>query len=300
MNDKKNKLLIVGDNPFQGISHLSQERARSRGETIVSPADRAADIVFASLKNGADGFSFSVSELTLSILEKLRERKIIDQINLYPMLPYAFEYVRIATQTGTPGLVKRFAKQVALSGDIGAVLEGFLSVVRVNPEGFMKTYLAYELSRIKSSAGIRAKIKSVLLNEVIGDMGLALDLDWLFKSFIKYLADRRITPGFNTRNFPYLVRKFSEWGINLDKTLIVTPFNEAGFQMNPSKEDCEKTLITLSCPNVIAISVLAAGYFKPSEAANYLAGLNNIKGIIIGVSTESQAKETFELLRKKR
>ena len=297
MNDENHKLLIVGDNPFQGISHLSQERARNRSEVIVSPADQAADIVLASLKNGADGFSFSVSELTLSILEKLRERKSIDQINLYPMLPYAFEYVRIATQTGTPGLVKRFAKQVALSGDVGAVFEGFLSVARVNPEGFMKTYLAYELSRIKSSAGKHAKIKSVLLNEVIGDMGLALDLDWLFKSFISYLAKRGITPGFNTRNFPYLVRKFGEWGINLDKTLIVTPFNEAGFQMNPSKEECEKTLQNLSSPNVLAISVFAAGYYKPSMVVDYLARLSNLKGVIAGVSNEQQALQTFKLFK---
>jgi hypothetical protein len=297
MSDEMRKLLIVGDNPFQGISHLSQERARSRGEVIVSPADQAADVVLASLRNGAEGFSFSVSELTLSILEKLRERKSIDQINLYPMLPYAFEYVRIATQTGTPGLVKRFAKQVALSGDIGAVLEGFLSVVKVDPESFMNTYLAYELSRIKSSAGKHAKIVSVLLNEVIGDMGLALDLDWLFKSFINYLAHRGITPGFNTRNFPYLVRKFNEWGIDLDKTLIVTPFNEAGFQMNPSKEECEKTLQNLSSPNVLAISVFAAGYYKPSMVVDYLAGLSNLKGVIAGVSSEQQALQTFKLFK---
>jgi hypothetical protein len=299
MNVENRKLLIVGDNPFQGISHLSQERARSRSEIVVSPADQAADIVLASLKNGADGFSFSVSELTLLILQKLRERNSIDQIDLYPMLPYAFEYVRIATQTGTPGLVKRFAKQVALSGDIGAVFEGFLSVARVNPEGFMKTYLAYELSRIKSSAGKHAKIKSVLLNEVVGDMGLALDLDWLFKSFIAYLSNRGITPGFNTRNFPYFVRKFNEWGINLDKTLIVTPFNEVGFQMNPSREVCEKTLLSLSTPNVIAISVLAAGYYKPSMAVEYIAGLNNLKGVMAGVSSEQQALETFKLFRER-
>ena len=214
------------------------------------------------------------------------------------MLPYAFEYVRIATQTGTPGLVKRFAKQVALSGDVGAVLEGFLSVVRVNPEGFMNTYLAYELSRIKSSAGKHAKIESVLLNEVVGDMGLALDLDWLFKSFINYLSNRGITPGFNTRNFPYLVRKFNEWGINLDETLIVTPFNKAGFQMNPSKEECEKTLKSLSSPNVLAISVFAAGYYKPSMVVDYLAGLNNLKGVIAGVSNEKQAIEFVRPFQK--
>jgi len=292
------KLLLVGDNPFQGISHLSQDRARSRGETIVSPADKAADVILASLKNGADGFSFSVSELTLSILQTLRERKSIDQVGLYPMVPYAFEYVRVATQTGTPGLVKRFAKQVTLSGDVEAILEGVWSVVRMNPEGFTKTYLAYELSRIKSSAGKQVKLVSVLLNEVIADMGLALGFDWLFRSFICYLSKRGITPGFNTRNFPYLVRRFDEWGIELDETLIVTPFNKVGFQMNPSKEQCEKTLANVSSPVVLAISVLAGGYYKPSMVVDYLASLNNLKGLIVGVSNERQASETFMLFRE--
>lgn len=298
MNDQVPKLLLVGDNPFQGISHLSQERARSRGETIVSPADRAANVILASLKNGADGFSFSVSELTLSILQTLRERKSIDQVSLYPMVPYAFEYVRVASQTGTPGLVKRFAKRVTLSGDFQTILEGLWSVVRMNPEGFTKTYLAYELSRIKSSAGKQVKLVSVLLNEVIADMGLALGFDWLFRSFICYLSKRGITPGFNTRNFPYLVRRFGEWGIKLDETLIVTPFNKVGFQMNPSKEQCEKTLANMSFPVVLAISVLAGGYYKPSMAVDYLASLNNLKGLIVGVSNERQASETFRLFRE--
>jgi uncharacterized protein (DUF486 family) len=299
MNVEMRKLLLVGDNPFHGISHLSQERARSRGEAIVSAADQAANVVLTSLKNGADGFSFSVSELTLSILQTLRERRIIDQVGLYAMVPYAFEYVRIATQTGTPGLVKRFAKQVALTGDVRTILQGLWSAVRTDPEGLMRSYLAYELSRIRSSMGDQGKLVSVLLNELIVDMGLALNLDWLFKSFIRYLLKRGIAPGFNTRNFPYFANKFSEWGINVDETLIVTPFNRAGFQMNPSRAECEKTLKSLSSPNVLAISVLAAGYFKPSVAIDYLAGLENLKGAIIGVSNEQQAHETFMLFREK-
>ena len=146
MNNQMRKLLIVGDNPFQGISHLSQERARSRNGTIGSSADQAANVVLTSLKNGAEGFSFSVSEFTLSILRTLRERKSIDQVSLYAMVPYAFEYVRVATQTGTPGLVKRFARQVMISGDVRAILEGLWSVARMDPEGFVNTYLDYELS----------------------------------------------------------------------------------------------------------------------------------------------------------
>jgi uncharacterized protein (DUF486 family) len=214
------------------------------------------------------------------------------------MVPYAFEYVRVATQTGTPGLVKKFAKQVTLSGDTKAILEGLWSVARMNPKGFIRTYLSYELSRIRSSSGKQAQLVSVVLNEVVADMGLALGFDWLFRSFISYLSKRGITPGFNTRNFPYLVRKFDEWGIELDETLIVTPFNKVGFQMNPSIRRCEETLANMSSPVVLAISVLAAGYYKPSMVVDYLASLSNLKGLVVGVSNERQASETFRLFKE--
>ena len=50
-------LKLVGDNPFHGVSHLSQERATARGTEITNPT-YAADLVRISLENGADGFMF--------------------------------------------------------------------------------------------------------------------------------------------------------------------------------------------------------------------------------------------------
>lgn len=53
MRDRKLGFL-VGDNPFHGISHLSQERARSRNkETALSGIEHAAKLVEACLDNGA-------------------------------------------------------------------------------------------------------------------------------------------------------------------------------------------------------------------------------------------------------
>jgi hypothetical protein len=290
------KTLLVGDNPFHGISHLSQERARSRSGSAGSAAERA-DVVLTAVRNGADGFMFSVSDVTLSILEKLRELKAVDQVELYALVPYAYEYVRVAAQMGTPGLVRKVARQIALSGNVGAVLGGLGAVVRMNPAGLLKTYLAYEVSRIRSSAGRKARLTSLLLHEVVTDMGLALNLDWLFESYVSYLSGRGIVPGFNTRNFPYLVRKFREWGVDLEGTVVATQFNKAGFQMNPSREECEKTLQGLGGPIVLAISVLAAGYLKPAEALDYVAGLRNLRGAVLGVSTEQQANELFPLFK---
>jgi hypothetical protein len=290
------KLILVGDNPFHGISHLSQERARGRTGLERSASDDAK-IVATALANGADGFSFSVSEVTLSILKNLRKRSDIEPVKLYAIVPYAFEYVRIATQTGTPGLAKKFAKQIVFSGNVGALFEGIGAVVTFSPAALMRTYLAYEISRIKSAVGKKGVLSSVLLHEVITDLALALDLEWLFKAYVTYLNKKGIIPGFNTRNFPFLVKKFEEWHIRLDQTVVETQFNKMGFQMNPSREEYEHALLRSDRPNALAISIMAAGYLKPVEAMEYVAGLENLIGMVVGVSTEKQAIDTFQLLR---
>lgn len=123
-------------------------------------------------------------------------------------------------------------------------------------------------------------------------------MDWLFKEYVAFLSKKRITPGFNTGNFAYLVKKFNEWEIDLSAVIILAPFNNVGFQMAPSVEDCENALRTLPAPVVIAISVLAAGFVKPKAAAEYVAGLPNIKGVAAGVSKEIHAKDTFRYFSK--
>lgn len=298
MNNETKKMLLVGDNPFHGISHLSQERARVRGNTMTYPK-YAADLVMTSLENGANGFMFSVSELTLSILRIIRGMGGSKRLRLYAIVPYAFEYVRLAVQIGMPGLAKKFMKQIAVSRNVRAVAMGLKGVIRMDPAALLKTYLIYEISRIKSSAGKQANLDSVLLHEVITDMALAHNLDWLFKSYVDFMLDLGIKPGFNTRNFTYLLNKFREWSIDLRETIIATPFNKVGFQMNPSKTDCEKALANISESNIIAISILAAGYLKPVEAVNYIESLPNIRGVAVGVSKEQHARETFKLLKEK-
>jgi hypothetical protein len=52
-------------------------------------------------------------------------------------------------------------------------------------------------------------------------------------------------------------------------------------------------------PNVIALSILAAGYLKPLEAIDYIANLPNIKGVAVGVSKKDHGIGTFRLLKEK-
>jgi hypothetical protein len=288
--------LLVGDNPFHGISHLSQQRSRER-EANTGAVDHATRLVALSIENGADGFMFSVSETTLSILESLRRRKK-DPLKLFALVPYAYEYVRVATQVGgISGLAKKIMKEILLSMNIKALLTGVKGVAKTDLGEFLKTYLAYEISRIRSSAGRQTELTSVLLHELITEMALALNLEWVFASHIDFMLKNGITPGFETRNFAFLVRKFEEWNIDFRKLIIASPFNKAGFQMSPSREVCEEALASLPADNVIAMSILAAGYVDMPEAVNYVRDLPNLKGIVVGVSKERHARETFLALR---
>jgi len=293
------RLLMVGDNPFHNISHLTQDRTRLRDKELTYP-EHAASLILTSLENGANGFMFSVSDTTLSILGVLREKGEIENLKLCAIVPYAYEYVRLAAQFGgILGLAKIFAKQVFFSGDVGAIVSGVKGAVMTDPVSLLKTYLSYEIGRIRSSAGKKAKMHSVLLHEVVTDMALALDLDWFFKACVGFILSRKFTPGFNTCNFAYIVNKFRDWDIDLSKIMIAAPFNKVGFQMAPSKEACEKALEGLNEPILMAISVLAAGYLKPAEAIDYIASLRNVKGVAIGVSKERHARETFKLIKEK-
>lgn len=298
LSSKSELAFLVGDNPFHNISHMSQERARARRDVLTHP-EYAANLVTTSLENGANGFMFSVSETTLSILREIREKGEIEDLSLYAIVPYVYEYIRLANQVGgIPGLAKKFTKEIAMSGNVRAVAMGLKGVMRADPISLMKTYLAYEITRIRSSAGKRANLCSVVLHEVITDMALALHLGWFFKSYVGFMLNRGITPGFNTGNFSYLVNKIREWSIDLRRVTIVAPFNKVGFQMNPSRKSCEKTLENFPEPTLIAISILAAGYLSPTDAIEYIAALPNIKGVAVGVSKEKHARETFRLLRE--
>lgn len=298
MSNESEKMLLVGDNPFHGISHLSQERARVRGDAITH-AEHAANLVTTSIENGASGFMFSVSDTTLSILEEVREMQKSEPLDLYALVPYAYEYVRLATHMGgVSGLAKKIAKEIVLSGNVRAIAMGLKGAVGTDPVALLKAYLYYEISRIESSAGKKTILKSVMLHEIVTDMALALNLDWLLKAHIVFMSKRGIKPGFETRNFVFLANKFKEWSIDFEKIAIAAPFNKVGFQMNPSKDECEKALANLPETEVLAISVLAAGYLKPLEASKYLQTLPNLKGVVVGVSKETQARETFRLLKE--
>jgi hypothetical protein len=288
-------LKIVGDNPFHGVSHVSQARASNRNPEITQP-EFAAKLVALAIGSGADGFMFSISDTTLSILKLLHEKYHVNNLGMYAITPAAQEVARLMGPAGgVDGTVKQIAKKMVWAGNLSAVVEAMRGVVSMKWENLMQSYLLYESSRIQHAAK-RFTLSSIMLHEIVTDLALSLNLEEFFLSYISFSKARLGTkPGFETRNFVLLVEKFREWGIDLREVVVAAPFNKIGFQMVPSKDACEMILASIEQPNIIAISALAAGYLPPAQAFEYIKKLN-IQGVAVAVSKEAQAAETFGLL----
>ncbi len=288
------RTLLIGDNPFHGVSHFSQERARSR-DTRINDPKWAAELVKISFENGANGFMFSVSETTLSILKMIPKQT--EECKYYAIVPAAADYVRLSSQVGTTGLVTYVAKQTLKSGNIAAIANGIRGVLAPDMTALMRAYLAYEISRIKNVLGRDGKIYSLILHELITEMAVAMNMEWLIRAHVEYMTKLGIKPGFETRNFVCLVNKLKELKIDTSNIVITAPFNARGFQMNPNKADCEKALRMVPEAEVIAMSILASGYLKLPEAIDYINTMPELSGIVVGVSKEKHASD-FRILKK--
>jgi len=286
------KVLLVGDNPFQGVSHFSQERAVLRENAITDP-NYAARLVLVSLENGADGFMFTLNKTTLSILKAVDTNRKTEQLQIYAMLPDVNEFVRtVAFSGGVLGLGKNLAKDIVLSRNWRAVLSSVRGVVTASPSYLLRSYLHYELGRLYSVLTKKqTTVVSLMFHETVCDMALALDMKWFVQELVNFCKSSKLKPGLETRNLPYLVRKLKEWQIDTDGIVIASPFNRLGFQMCPSREESEKALSQIPEAEVIAFSVLAAGYLKIQEALDYVTNIPQLRGVAIGISKEKHARE---------
>jgi hypothetical protein len=289
--------VLIGDNPFIGVDHLSQDRARERLAQLNS--EREARVLQTAFKNGASGFVFSTHPTHLEVFKLLREQDPNLSFDLYPLLPYAQGYVRTATEKGMIGMLYDLIGQLSWGGKMKALVGGGVSALTMNPTKMLATFVDLELDRFLRVAPPRAKLKAVFLHEIIVDLALAFQLKEIFESYISHINDHyKVRAGLVTRNFPRLIQLLDDTGISYDKISLMTPFNKLGFQMNPSREACERSLAQKPGIDVIAMSILAAGLLNLREATEYIHGLENLRSVVVGVSSEEHAVRTFQTLRK--
>jgi len=287
--------LLIGDNAFIGVSHLSHAQARQKLQQL--RLQTIVEVVREALSHGATGFTFTVHPTNFEILKALDDAKTLDApLELLPVLPYAAGYIRALNEKGMSGLARDVLSRLSSSDRAKVLLKGSVSAVTFDPVGMLNTYVDMELANILPMK--HAKVSAVLLHEVLTDLGVVFRSRNLFDRYMRHVRNSyNAIPGFVTRNFVRFVEFFQDSGLPLEDTLVMTPMNRIGFQMNPSRHACEECLSRLPTSNVIAMSILAGGYIGLEDAIEYLRGLSNLRGIVVGVSSK-QHVETFTSLRR--
>jgi hypothetical protein len=288
------KSLLIGDNAFIGVSHLSQVHARQKLHQL--RLDTIVDVIGEAAASGATGYTFSVHPNNFRILTALEKTGKLKGLEIWPVLPYAAGYVRTINEKGMAGLISEVLSGLGFADKAKFLVSSGISAVTFDPARMLNTFVDMQLANILNLK--KVSLRTVLLHEVITDLGISFQTRQLFNSYMRHIQDKyNATPGFVTRNFVRFVRYFQEASLSLKDTVIMTPFNSIGFQMNPSKEACERCLSDLTDGNVIAMSIMAGGYLTLDKAAQYLQALRGISGIVVGVSTKQHAQQTFTRFR---
>lgn len=284
--------VLIGDNPFNLVDHFSQERSRLRDP--MNASDIAA-VIRCALESGATGFVFSSTRRVRAALSAMREDGKNREFGLYPVFPDAYELARSASEGGVVQVAKELMAGSSLFRKTETMLDAGTALLRTDAVKLLRTYLRAELSSLRRIVPAEGRVKAVFLHEILTELIVSFKLDGFLHSYVDFIQDEyHALPGVVTRNFPSFVRFVSDGGFG--ELAVLTPFNKAGFQMNPSRRDCEESLVNAKSLHVIAMSVMAGGYLSLSESIDYLMSLSTKISCVVGVRSEDHARETFSYL----
>lgn len=281
--------ILLGDNPFFGIDHLSQDRARKRME-ILNGLDKIIEIIQLSLDSGIKGFVVSTHPQLKDLIYRMRENTtILEHLQFYPIIPYAQGYVAKVTEKGMVGAMNDILSGSTTQDKMKILLKGSLGYLTKDYDKLIQTFIDIELAPLTA-----IKKQTVFLHDVITDLAISLEMKNFISLFFDYTRKKYgVEVGLVTKNFPKLVHKLKDW--NIDVPTIMTSFNSVGNQMNPSKEECELCL-TENKIKVIAMNVLAGGLINPNEAGRYISTINPY-AVVVGMSTREHVIETVNAFR---
>lgn len=280
--------ILLGDNPLFGVDHLSQERARERSKILMS-FEKIIEIIKSISNIGVNGFVVSTYPQLKDLIDIMKkDAELFEKIDFYPILPYAQGYVTKATEKGTVGAINDILSKVSTQKKIKILFDGSLGFLKKDFEKLFKTFVDIELYPFEN-----VRKKTIFLHDVLTDIAISLNMKSVIETFNEYVKDKyNAECGLVTKNFPLLITSLNDWELQIPK--VMTSFNSIGFQMNPSKEECEKYLKFFD--NVIAMNTLAGGFLNPQDAAKYISNLN-IKSVVIGMSNIEHANETINAFR---
>lgn len=281
--------LILGDNQFFGVNHMSQEKGKQTLDQFkdIKEIKRILDY---SMDKGVKGVFFSTHPKIYEICDMMRQdKRLREHYNIYVNVPYIVKYVSMVTEMGIGETIKKVIRENK-RGKASYVFKTFANVVTLDHMGVIKRLIDAELAPFHG-----LNVKSVFLHNTLCDLVLAYEMGDVFCMFDQYIRQEyKAIPGYGTLNYPQLANFLNEVGLR--NSLVMTGVNKLGFLMNPNKETCEKEILKKEHV-ILGMATLASGRLEPQEAYEYIAGLG-IENLIVGLSSKKHADETFGIIQE--
>jgi hypothetical protein len=292
-NLMENKIdsLILGDNQFFGVNHISEDKGRVAYEKFKDLSE-IKKVMYCALDYGVGGIMFSTHPSIYQIAEMMRKDNALrNGFSLYICVPYILKYVRMVSTMGFYNTVKAVLEGKSIIDKTKYFLNVGYNIITSDYLGIANRLIDAEINPFHD-----LNVKAVFLHNVLTDLSLGYGMINVVKNFDEYIKRKYgVIPGFITFNYPQLCNLLSK--ANINHSLVMTSVNKKGFLMSPSRGACEEAM--RNYPHiVIAMATLACGAISPQEAYEYLFSKNNIKHVIVGLSSKKHADETFGILRR--
>lgn len=278
--------VILGDNQFFAVNHLSDER--SRAQAIRFKEDKAIiDVLDTAIDCGIDTFMCTTHDRIYNICNYMRENpEKYKNFKFHPCMPYAHKYANAVTELGILGTLKAY-----IPGNILAVAsKAGIAYMRKDYPALMELLVDAEM---KMFEGLNTPV--IFLQNVIVDLMMGLGMDEMFLHYAKYIKKKyNAEPGFITMNMPRMVDICERMGI--ENPIICSSINKIGFRMSGSIEEYEEYLKSDKKFRPIAMQCLAAGALKPDEAMEYVTRFPKIESVLFGASSRAHIQQTKDLI----
>lgn len=278
--------VILGDNQFFAVNHLSDER--SRAQAIRFKEDKAIiDVLDTAIDCGINTFMCTTHDRIYNICEYMRQNpEKYKDFKFHPCMPYAHKYANAVTELGILGTLKAY-----IPGNILAVTgKAGLAYMRKDYPALMELLVDAEMKMFK---GLNTPV--IFLQNVIVDLMMGLGMDEMFVHYANYIRKQyNAEPGFITMNMPRMVDLCERLGI--ENPIICSSINKIGFRMSGSIEEYEEYLRSDKKFRPIAMQCLAAGALKPEEAMEYVTRFPKIESVLFGASSRAHIQQTKDLI----
>lgn len=282
--------IILGDNQFFGVNHMSEARGMETREQF-KDINEIKKMLYYAMDLGVKGVFFSTHPDIYKITDMMREdHKLREHFHIYVNVPYIVKYISMVNTVGPVGTVQAMLQGKDAKSNLKFFAEGAKNLFTTDYIG-----LAMQLVEIEAAPFHDLNVKAVLLHNSLCDLALAYGMGGVIKSFDEHVRKKLgVLPGYGTQNYPAFAEFLKKAG--LEGSFVMTAVNKMGFYMNPGKQAYEEAF-KKDGHTVLAMATLASGRLKPQEAYEYLAKIG-VRHVVVGLSSEEHAQETFSTIRK--